>query len=472
MSLIQKCAVFLGIIITIQTALYAGFSLFISSLEKEYQKANSSRILMSQASELGNKVYDAAANLVIWGATRDPEAENKFTRAAGGFDREIPSSALLDAEDKKLMNDLVAQTSMCLDDLKQVHTDVRHEAPVEAFTRTRHFLQNELMPQIEDVKAIGHTVFIKHGKLAAVTATKDTELKQSMKNFFDALFFVNVFTVVALAVGFSRGITRRLAVVSENISRYWQGLVLHQPMSGKDEIAKLDASFHEMSTQLAEAREKEQAILRNMPVGIFVCTEDGVIESVNPRSEELLLITADAMIGKPLSSLIEDSSFNLESIKASSLPKVWGMRTATGVLSVELYLSQFHHAGRRKYLVSAADVTVREQMERLKQEFVAVVSHDLRTPLTSIQIGAELAAADGLDKLSGPGQRALLHIQDDVGRLLRLTGDLLEVARLESGNVRLEFAYNDISAIFEKAMDSVAPTATKKDVALHCKTVE
>jgi signal transduction histidine kinase len=105
------------------------------------------------------------------------------------------------------------------------------------------------------------------------------------------------------------------------------------------------------------------------------------------------------------------------------------------------------------------------EADRLKDEFVALISHDLRTPLTSIMGYLELT----LDGDLSQDQRGYLEIVDrNAGRLLRLVNDLLFVARLEAGQLDLHPSELDLVAIVRQSVSEAEPRAAAKGIALTC----
>jgi len=119
------------------------------------------------------------------------------------------------------------------------------------------------------------------------------------------------------------------------------------------------------------------------------------------------------------------------------------------------------------------DVTAEREAERLKDEFVALVSHELRTPLTSIVGYLELLRHDD-DGAEGPGaaQRArfLTVVDRNARRLLRLVGDLLFVAQVESGKLGLHEGEVDLEAVARESIEAASPRARSGGVelALEC----
>ena len=110
------------------------------------------------------------------------------------------------------------------------------------------------------------------------------------------------------------------------------------------------------------------------------------------------------------------------------------------------------------------------EADRLKDEFVALISHDLRTPLTSIMGYLELTLDDG--NLTDD-QRGYLEVVDrNAERLLRLVNDLLFVARLEAGQLDLHPSELDLAAIVRQSVSEAEPRAAAKGIALSCNAAE
>jgi signal transduction histidine kinase len=106
-----------------------------------------------------------------------------------------------------------------------------------------------------------------------------------------------------------------------------------------------------------------------------------------------------------------------------------------------------------------------EELDRLKDEFVSLVSHDLRTPLTSISGYVELLLEnEGIDDES----RGFLSVIDrNAGRLLHLVDDLLFVARVQAGSLAVEHAEVDLTALAQQCVQSLRPRADAAGVALE-----
>jgi PAS domain S-box-containing protein len=107
------------------------------------------------------------------------------------------------------------------------------------------------------------------------------------------------------------------------------------------------------------------------------------------------------------------------------------------------------------------------ELDRLKDEFVALVSHELRTPLTSIRGYLELIREGKAGRTTKRQENFLDVMNRNSERLLRLVSDLLFVAQAESGKVALELEALDLSDLARDAVDTTRPLAAKRAIALN-----
>jgi signal transduction histidine kinase len=107
------------------------------------------------------------------------------------------------------------------------------------------------------------------------------------------------------------------------------------------------------------------------------------------------------------------------------------------------------------------------EADRLKDEFVALISHDLRTPLTSIIGYVELALDDVGDPLDAERRAYLQVVSRSSERLLRLVDDLLFVARLQAGSLVLDRSELDLCVVAEQAAEEAKPRAEQKQITVE-----
>jgi signal transduction histidine kinase len=118
------------------------------------------------------------------------------------------------------------------------------------------------------------------------------------------------------------------------------------------------------------------------------------------------------------------------------------------------------------YLFVAADVTQAREVARLKDEFVGLISHELRTPLSSILGYLELLRDDETNPLSEEQEQYLGVAERNAHRLLRLVGDLLFTAQVESGKFPLDLREVELEHIVTAAVESARPAASAAGITM------
>ena len=106
------------------------------------------------------------------------------------------------------------------------------------------------------------------------------------------------------------------------------------------------------------------------------------------------------------------------------------------------------------------------ELDRLKDEFIALVSHELRTPLTSIHGYLELVLDGGAGELAPEQQQFLTVVERNSRRLMQLVGDLLFMAQVEAGKLALDLEEVDLRQVLAECLEAVKPVADDKQIEL------
>ena len=124
------------------------------------------------------------------------------------------------------------------------------------------------------------------------------------------------------------------------------------------------------------------------------------------------------------------------------------------------------------FFALTSDISDRKAIERMKDEFIAVVSHELRTPLTSLHSALKILATGRLGSLSRDGKQMLEIADDNTERLVRLVNNVLDLQRIESGEVKMEKQICNVSALMIQATESMQPMAQQQGVVLAVKPID
>jgi signal transduction histidine kinase len=105
-----------------------------------------------------------------------------------------------------------------------------------------------------------------------------------------------------------------------------------------------------------------------------------------------------------------------------------------------------------------------KELDRLKQEFQAMITHDLRSPLSAINATLQLLSSGSLGELPSQADTYTKRAKSTSDYLLGLVGDLLDISKLESKELPMEFSTVSVETIVEKSVDAVRPLAERKEI--------
>jgi signal transduction histidine kinase len=186
-------------------------------------------------------------------------------------------------------------------------------------------------------------------------------------------------------------------------------------------------------------------------------------EELEDRARELNYPPGETVLNPGFSALVETARLGRADVRE------WTWLRSDGTpVPVELSVTKrVDEGGRtRGYLFVASDVTKQREVARLKDEFVGLISHELRTPLSSILGYLELMRDDEVHPLSDEQLQYLSVAERNANRLLRLVGDLLFTAQVESGRFPLDNRDMALGPIVTASVETGRPMADAAGVEL------
>lgn len=306
----------------------------------------------------------------------------------------------------------------------------------------------------------------------------------------NSLCLILVLSMFAVTGGFllSRYLVNRFLqpvhLLTENISQVSAGkLDKRLEIKTGDELEKLVCEFNNMIERLSayeqstmgtlmEEKDKSVAIVKSIADPLIVLDRNYKVVMVNKACEEFFDFEEGKALGKHFLESIRDGElFNfitasVESERAINEKVLYFEKGNDYYFNVTVTKNDNSDRQNKGCIVLMQNVTGFKELERIKTDFVATVSHEFKTPLTSIIMGASMLEGGNLGIL-GKEQKALVDtIIEDGERLSGFVNELLEVSRLESGKAVYSFEPCSISAIAENSVRQFTETAQRENVTL------
>jgi two-component system, OmpR family, phosphate regulon sensor histidine kinase PhoR len=301
-------------------------------------------------------------------------------------------------------------------------------------------------------------------------------------------------TLVALLSGglVSFAFARMFAARIERLQRFSQRIAEgdFRPLlreGPRDELSDLADSLNQTAARLdreirllSGERNRSSAILRSMVEGVAVIDAEERLVFYNRAFSEILNVDPASAEGRPLIEVVRNSELvglirralrgeeGLQSDITMGITQTQSFSiTAAPVKALDVSASGRAPDGKPSgAVVVLHDVTELRRLERVRQDFVANVSHEFKTPLTAIQGFAETLLAGALDDPEN-NRRFLEIIRNHAMRLARLTNDLLKLARIEAGKLELEFSSVGLLELIEACTETTLLKANRKEITLE-----
>lgn len=249
--------------------------------------------------------------------------------------------------------------------------------------------------------------------------------------------------------------------------------------NSKDEIGELSNAINTMARSLqdqmqriAENEERLSSVLENLISGVVMIDGAGRIVLINKFAEYILGVSGKRLLHKPYET-VREKQYEFAEIVKESMEKKELIRDEMilhypqeRILDMNVVpLSQGANLWSGVVVVMH-DITAIRRLERMRSEFVANVSHELKTPITSIKGFAETLLNGAIDDRE-TADSFLRIIYDESERLNRLIIDILELSKIESKHSALQCSPVDLSELVHRLIHLIKSDASKKQIELQ-----
>ena len=241
----------------------------------------------------------------------------------------------------------------------------------------------------------------------------------------------------------------------------------------KGEVNDLIRSFNIMTDQLhtqlhilQEENRQFRTLLSNMSDGVIIADEAGYVHLLNRAAAEILNIPATAVTGRSFA----------EVVRHHQLIDIWNKVRSTQTeqresveigrdLFLQVTITPYEEDMAMGYLVLLQDLTQVRHLQTVRRDFVSNISHELRTPLASLKAVVETLQDGALDDPPA-AKRFLRRAAGEIDTLTQMVEELLELSRIESGQVPLKVRETAVSDLLLIPLDRLKPQASRKNIEL------
>lgn len=260
---------------------------------------------------------------------------------------------------------------------------------------------------------------------------------------------------------------------------------------GRNEFGELANSFNTMAEKLEEYAESKldkilkgkkriDTLINNMHDPVIGIDEQKVVLFANEEALKITGLQSDQLIGRQIqdvavtNDLIRDfikDLFQEQKHRESNLLKIYANGKESyfekEIVDINIVPTGESDAQFIGQVIMLRNITQFKEMDFAKTNFIATISHELKTPIASIKMGLQLLENKQIGVLNEDQSNLVQSIRDDTGRLLKITGELLNMTQVESGTIQLNVAPTNVSELVEYAIRATKAMAEQKHIELH-----
>lgn len=299
--------------------------------------------------------------------------------------------------------------------------------------------------------------------------------------------------LLTFVVNFPGFVANPLAEFSSAIRQVGNGNYLQRlHFNNNDEFAELAVSFNAMAkklndwensnlSKLKSEKLRIEAIIAQMQDAIIGVNEKGEVLFLNQLAATLISLDEHSVVGKNVDELMTKNELLksiIQPVDGNSTLKIYADERESYFQLESREIVVPNVASDEEQPISAStrsvgkvyvlkNVTQFKELDLAKTNFIATVSHELKTPLSSIKMSLKLLNDIRVGEMNPEQLELLAHIHDDSERLLKITSELLDLSQVETGNLKLSFAHTPPVEIVQFAVDAVKFQAEQKFIQLE-----
>lgn len=242
-------------------------------------------------------------------------------------------------------------------------------------------------------------------------------------------------------------------------------------MTDKNKIDELNGIINNQKTvidslenSLNESERTIRSIISRLPIGFLVLNQDFKIEAANNRVVELFEYSTEELSKSTIDLIFPDIGSIIDlppNAELNAFTKTKKKKTTT--ISVNCVRIK----NQTRYFLHIHDTTEQKRLEQLKRDFVSMLSHDLRSPISNLQILLTMIEEGEFGKLEGDGTRRVSNAKKSTDRLVKMISELLDLEKMEEGLFSMNKEECSVSSIVDGAIDDVFELCESQNILIE-----
>lgn len=474
----QKIVLAIVIPLLVDSAFLAFAMKSLSELESNLKYETQITEVLSLINVMINETYSAGGSLLMYRVTTD----RKFMTEAQG----LVGSLQEHSQQLDQVADKMTDRPKEIDDFLRVIRDIWNSSQEMvagdsgSYSVDQVRIAGKFRSLSKRVTRAGEELIDKHSKIRLDLQKKQSDERARLQSTVLFAGVTNLLMAIMIALFASNTFTRKWNVLLNKTRDLRMGKPLQPAMNSDDEIGELDLSIHNLATELKEARYKETVLIDRTTQVICTVDENNKVAQINPAVSKRFQYEPEQVLGTNLVSLIHEedrdvvvNSFEQGKTQQGELTFACRLKCADGHFAHTEWTIEWSSIDKSFFCV-VLDVTQRVQAENLKRDVLAMVSHDLRTPLSSIKLVLECAAVGVYGELSASGAKTVKMAQRSSDSLINMINDLIDAESYEAGGLTIFKERVAANTVLQQAISMVEPNAEKRNIKItvDCPEVE
>ena len=287
---------------------------------------------------------------------------------------------------------------------------------------------------------------------------------------------------LSMLFGMAEFLSAPIRALTAGIDRIAQGNYRERiTLDRKDEFGHLADRFNAMAAELErwetsnlarimEEKARAEAVIQSLQDASIGFDEQGIILFANQHALDLLNIDPADIIGRHRNEVERINDLLREVLNATHRGPLKIVQDGREEFFTLEHIPILRSGARLGTVAVMRNITSFEEKDRAKTHFLATISHELKTPLASTDIGLSLLERRSNDGMTPEQSEILRDLRKDHQRLVRIVSELLDLAQVETGNIRVNLADNDLDPLIQEAQDAVRLQAEHKGLLFSRRT--